>query len=309
MLLQKSLTVASRQAPQRLAKVARGLSTWGDVAQGPADPILGLTQDFNNDTDPRKVSVGAGAYRGEDGKPWVLPSVREAEQRILDAKMNHEYLPISGDADFVKCSLEFLYGADCGALAEGRIAGAQALSGTGALCLAGHFLSFLIQNISNMLHSPQPQDFLTKALLTDTSNTFHFHTISIGLPESLLTTLSTARILWAWNVMPGFGEENDIIPLFLFEFSFFFLDGVNHFLNATNGEYTVDAKSVESSREDAGFTSVRLFFIAVLYGAFAAEIFLLTKKLSPSLLLRLCFLEVCGAVMHFLFLFTAARMD
>ena len=64
--------------------------------------ILGLTRDFNNDTDPRKVSVGAGAYRGEDGKPWVLPSVREAEQRILDAKMNHEYLPISGDADFVK---------------------------------------------------------------------------------------------------------------------------------------------------------------------------------------------------------------
>ena len=132
MLLQKSLTVASRQAPQRLAKVARGLSTWGDVAQGPADPILGLTQDFNNDTDP-KVSVGAGAYRGEDGKPWVLPSVREVEQRILDAKMNHEYLPISGDADFVKCSLEFLYGADCSALAEGRVAGLKLYPELGTL--------------------------------------------------------------------------------------------------------------------------------------------------------------------------------
>ena len=79
--------------------------------------------------------------------------------------------------------------------------------------------------------------------------------------------------------MPGFGEENDIIPLFLFESSFFFLDGVNHFLNATNGEYIVDAKSVESSREDAGFTSVRRLFIAVLYGAFAAEIFFIDEEI------------------------------
>ena len=149
-----------------------------------------------------------------------------------------------------------------------------------------------------------------KLLLLFTDPTL-FISIPIGLPESLLTSLSRARILWAWNVMPGFGEENGIIPLFCFESTFFFLDGVNHFLNATNGEYIADAKSVESSREEAfaGFTSVRRLFIAVLYGTFAAEMFFLTKKLSPSLLLRLCFLEVCGAVMHFLFLFTAARMD
>ena len=141
MSLNKILTLTTRRSVQHLKQPStRAFSVWGGVEQGPADPILGLTQDFNNDTDSRKVSVGAGAYRGEDGAPWVLPSVREAEQKILDAKMNHEYLPISGDVDFVKCSMEFLYGADSSALAEGRVAGSQALSGTGALCLAGHFL-------------------------------------------------------------------------------------------------------------------------------------------------------------------------
>ena len=72
--------------------------------------------------------------------------------------------------------------------------------------------------------------------------------------------------------MPGFGEENGIIPLFCFESTFFFLDGVNHFLNATNGEYIADAKSVESSREDAGLLLYAAFF-AVLYGAFAVKCF------------------------------------
>jgi len=35
---------------------------------GPADPILGLTERFNKDTDSRKVSLGVGAYRDNDGK-------------------------------------------------------------------------------------------------------------------------------------------------------------------------------------------------------------------------------------------------
>ena len=123
-----------------LAAVARrSLSTWAAVPVGPADPILGLTLDFQADTDKRKVSVGAGAYRGEDGLPYVLPSVREAEKRILEAKHNHEYLPISGSAPFLECSLKFLYGADSEPYRGGCIAACQSISGTGALSLAGNF--------------------------------------------------------------------------------------------------------------------------------------------------------------------------
>ena len=51
---------------------------------------------FNKDTDPRKVSLGVGAYRGDDGKPFVLESVRKAEKLVLDKSLNHEYAGIAG---------------------------------------------------------------------------------------------------------------------------------------------------------------------------------------------------------------------
>ena len=43
----------------------------------PPDPILGLTEAFKADTAPGKMSLGVGAYRGDDGKPFVLQSVRK----------------------------------------------------------------------------------------------------------------------------------------------------------------------------------------------------------------------------------------
>lgn len=37
-----------------------------------------------------------GAYRGDDGKPFVLESVRKAEKLVLDKSLNHEYAGIAG---------------------------------------------------------------------------------------------------------------------------------------------------------------------------------------------------------------------
>jgi aspartate aminotransferase len=44
---------------------------------GPEDPILGVSVAFNKDTDSRKINLGVGAYRDDNGKPYVLESVRE----------------------------------------------------------------------------------------------------------------------------------------------------------------------------------------------------------------------------------------
>lgn len=108
---------------------------------GPLDPILGLTERFNKDSDPRKVSLGVGAYRDDNGKPYVLPVVKEAEQRILSANKNKEYAGIAGMKDFVDLSLQFAYGEDCQALNEKRITGVQTISGTGGCRLAGEFFA------------------------------------------------------------------------------------------------------------------------------------------------------------------------
>uniref|UniRef100_A0A0R3W9S1 Aspartate aminotransferase, mitochondrial n=1 Tax=Taenia asiatica TaxID=60517 RepID=A0A0R3W9S1_TAEAS len=113
---------------------------WSHVEMGPPDFVLGITEAFKRDTNPNKVNLGVGAYRDDNCKPWVLPSVREAEERILSRHLDHEYLPISGLAPFCKAAIEFALGADCPALKEGRNATVQCLSGTGSLRIGAAFL-------------------------------------------------------------------------------------------------------------------------------------------------------------------------
>ena len=43
---------------------------------GPPDAILGVTEAFKKDTNPKKINLGVGAYRDDNGKPFVLPSVQ-----------------------------------------------------------------------------------------------------------------------------------------------------------------------------------------------------------------------------------------
>jgi aspartate aminotransferase len=108
---------------------------------GPPDPIVGLNEAFALDTSPNKVNVGVGAYRGDDGLPFVLPCVKEAEQiNIQNIGLNHEYLGIVGDTTFVRLALEFVYGKDSHVLNEGRVAGVQTISGTGGLRVFGELL-------------------------------------------------------------------------------------------------------------------------------------------------------------------------
>jgi aspartate aminotransferase len=138
-MLTRQLRLHARQFSATPAATA---GHWlGGVSMGPADPILGLTERFNKDPDPRKVSLGVGAYRDDNGKPYVLPSVREAEQRIMAAGVNKEYAGIAGLKDFVDLSLKFAYGDDSKALQEKRVAGVQTISGTGGVRLAGEFFS------------------------------------------------------------------------------------------------------------------------------------------------------------------------
>ena len=50
-------------------------SWWSHVEMGPPDAILGIGEAFKKDNNPKKVLLGAGAYRDDNGKPYVLPSV------------------------------------------------------------------------------------------------------------------------------------------------------------------------------------------------------------------------------------------
>lgn len=52
-------------------------SWWSGVEMGPPDAILGVTEAFKRDSNPKKINLGVGAYRDDNGKPFVLPSVRK----------------------------------------------------------------------------------------------------------------------------------------------------------------------------------------------------------------------------------------
>ncbi|GAB0095815.1 Aspartate aminotransferase [Sergentomyia squamirostris] len=136
----KSLLRNCNGVPSVLVQRASS-SWWGDVKMGPPDAILGIAEAFKKDPNPKKINLGAGTYRDDNGKPYVLPSVLKAEHRIIENRMDKEYAPISGYADFTKHAIELALGEGNPVLAAGRNATAQSISGTGALRVAAAFLN------------------------------------------------------------------------------------------------------------------------------------------------------------------------
>ncbi|KAJ3155364.1 aspartate transaminase aat1 [Geranomyces michiganensis] len=116
-------------------------SLWANVKQGPPDAILGVTEAFKADSNPHKMNLGVGAYRDDNGKPYVLTSVRKAERSIQDLALDKEYIPITGVAEYNKRAAELAYGKDSPVLKSGQLVTAQSLSGTGALRIGGEFIA------------------------------------------------------------------------------------------------------------------------------------------------------------------------
>jgi aspartate/tyrosine/aromatic aminotransferase len=62
--------------------------------------IFHLTARYKADTFKDKLNLGVGAYRDEDLKPVVFSAVRKAEQAVVAAGGDKEYLPIAGLPEF-----------------------------------------------------------------------------------------------------------------------------------------------------------------------------------------------------------------
>ncbi|KAI4662590.1 uncharacterized protein J4E79_004881 [Alternaria viburni] len=112
------------------------------VPQAPEDPLFGLMAAFRRDENPNKVDLGIGAYRDDNAKPWILPVVKKADDRLRDdPNLNHEYLPIAGLAEFTTASQKLVLGGDSPAIKEKRVTSLQTISGTGAVHLGALFLA------------------------------------------------------------------------------------------------------------------------------------------------------------------------
>ena len=168
MLAKSVLSRAAATPARNLAALpaVRAQSTWSQVQQGPPDAILGITEAFKKDGNDKKINLGVGAYRDDKGKPYVLPSVRTAEQKVVQQNLDKEYAGITGVPEFAKAAATLAYGADSKPLKESRIAITQSISGTGALRIGGAFLERFYPG-AKAIYIPTPSWANHKAVFSD----------------------------------------------------------------------------------------------------------------------------------------------
>lgn len=114
----------------------------------PNDEPFALHGEYLSDPHPNKVNLGIGVYRTEDGGPWPLTVVEEAEAQLHQEKneARHEYLTIQGDLKFLDLARDLAFSLQKPELGlkrgdKDRIVSIQTVSGTGANKLGAEFLA------------------------------------------------------------------------------------------------------------------------------------------------------------------------
>ena len=124
------------------------------VVAAPADPILGLTEEFKNDGRTDKINLGVGIYKNEQGETPVLNTVKKAEAVLLQNEKTKSYLTIEGTAEYGLAVQKLLFGEGSDIITDKRAKTAQAPGGTGALRVAGEFIKRQLGDVKIWISNP-----------------------------------------------------------------------------------------------------------------------------------------------------------
>ncbi len=130
------------------------MSLFTAVEMAPRDPILGLNEQFNADTNPAKVNLGVGVYYDDNGKLPLLKCVQAAEKKMMESPQARGYLPIEGIAAYDAAVKSLVFGADSEPVKSGRVATAQGIGGTGGLKIGADFLKKVSPNAKVLISDP-----------------------------------------------------------------------------------------------------------------------------------------------------------
>jgi aromatic-amino-acid transaminase len=171
------------------------MSLFNAVEMAPRDPILGLTEQFVADTNPRKVNLGVGVYYDDNGKLPLLECVQKAEEKMMAAHAARGYLPIDGIAAYDAAVKTLVFGADSEPVKSGRVATVQALGGTGGLRVGADFLKKLDPAAKVLISDPSWENH--RALFTQAGYTVetypYYDAARRGINfDGMLTALNTA---------------------------------------------------------------------------------------------------------------------
>ena len=134
---------------------------WNHIPESPNDKVLYFNTLYKGDKNPKKVNLTIGAYKTEEGKSWILPSVREATKQLLASKdFKHDYIPMGGDKEFMEKAVVIAYGVKNGLLSgkykQSQVAKVQALSGAGGIFLTYQLVNRFYKGFSGIIYTPEP---------------------------------------------------------------------------------------------------------------------------------------------------------
>ena len=133
------------------------------LTMAPADPIIGLTEAFENDPNSDKINLGVGVYKDGDGNTPIFASVKTAEERLLTHEDTKNYLGIEGDEAYNKAVQELLWGADHEILTSGRAGNSPGTRGHGRVAHCGRLYSSTLPQCPRMAErshlGKSPQNF------------------------------------------------------------------------------------------------------------------------------------------------------
>jgi aspartate aminotransferase len=106
----------------------------------PADPILGLMAAHRADNNPRKIDLGVGVYKDEQGRTPVMRAVKLAETRLLKNQDTKTYVAPAGQDSFNQLIAGLIFGEQLVKSLGGRRVTFQTPGGCGGLRLGAEFL-------------------------------------------------------------------------------------------------------------------------------------------------------------------------
>ena len=106
----------------------------------PPDPILGVLAAYRADSNPKRVDLGVGVYRDEDGNTPILQCVKDAEARVMAAQTTKSYMPQAGEPGYNDGIRTLLFGGGHRAVSDNRVRTVQAPGGCGGLRIAAELI-------------------------------------------------------------------------------------------------------------------------------------------------------------------------
>ncbi len=171
------------------------MSLFSAVEMAPRDPILGLNEQFNADTNPAKVNLGVGVYFDDNGKLPLLQCVQAAEKAMMSTPTARGYLPIDGIAAYDNAVKSLVFGEGSEPVTSGRVATVQAIGGTGGLKIGADLLKKISPNATVLISDPSWENhralFTSAGFTVDTYAYYDANKRGVNF-EAMLASLNAA---------------------------------------------------------------------------------------------------------------------